>query len=444
MIGSWDVVVVGSGVAGLMCALSLGNDKKVALVTKKKLEDSNSFLAQGGICVRKGEEDRELFMEDTLKAGGHQNNLEAVSILVDESEAAIETLIHYGVAFKQDDKGYCYTKEGAHQVRRILYCDDQTGRFIMEKLIAAVKKQDNITIFEEVSCQDLLIHQGSCVGIFALKEGVPSFYYAKQTVLATGGLGGIFENTTSFLHIKGEGVALAIKHGVALKDLSYIQIHPTAFYEESKKRRFLISESVRGEGALLKNHKGKRFVDELQARDKVSQAILAEMEKEKVKHEWLDFSPIDGEIEQRFPHIMQTLHKAGIYPEKEKVPVVPAHHYTMGGIHVDMQGRTSLNNLFAVGEVACTGVHGKNRLASNSLLECVVFGKRVGETINQQRQTGPTVFCHDNRHLGLKEKNMKDLIENGVEDDKRHKIRELCDTRSYPCSVKRGYALGRH
>lgn len=375
-----DVVIVGSGVAGLICALSLDKKFKIILLTKKKLKDSNSYLAQGGISVCRGKEDREEYIEDTLIAGHYKNNKEAVEILVDESEEAIKTLIENGVKFTGDKKGLFYTREGGHRKFRILYCEDQTGKYIMESLIEKILERDNLKIIEDCEFLDIIEKENNCLGILAKKEEIFAIK-SKFTVLATGGLGGIYKNTTNFSHIKGDGIAVAIRHNIELKDISYIQIHPTTFYTMGNERKFLISESVRGEGAILLNQKLERFTDELKPRDKVTKAILEEMKKDKSEYEWLDFSTINLDIKERFPNIYNHLMKKGINPLKDKVPVVPAQHYTMGGIKVDINSKTSMKNLYAIGEVACTGVHGQNRLASNSLLESVVFAKRASQLI---------------------------------------------------------------
>lgn len=378
-----DVVIVGSGVAALVCALSLPKDQNIVLITKKSLIDSNSYLAQGGICVMRGDSDRDSFIEDTLRAGHFQNDKEAVEILVDESNAAIKTLQELGVVFTGDENGPYYTREGGHSNFRILYHDDITGKSIMESLIETMKKRKNINIMENCSMTDLLISKKNeeCLGIYAIHNGKNLVINSRSTVLATGGIGGIYKNSTNFPHIRGDGIALAIKHNIELKDISYVQIHPTALYEEKLGRRFLISESVRGEGAQLINHKHERFTNELSPRDIVSKAILEEMEKDGTKYELLDLNPLKDSIEKRFPNIYNKIIEIGLNPLKDPIPVVPSQHYTMGGIKVDMDSKTSMKNLYAIGEVACTGVHGKNRLASNSLLEGVVFAKRSAKSI---------------------------------------------------------------
>ncbi len=428
-IESCDVVIIGSGVAGLTCALSLDRKLKIILLTKKKLKDSNSYLAQGGISVCRGKNDREEYIEDTLIAGHYKNNRKAVEILVDESEEAIKTLIENGVKFTGDEKGLFYTREGGHRKFRILYCEDQTGKYIMESLIEKVLERDNIKIIEDCEFLDIIEKENHCLGVLAKKEEVFSIK-SKFTVLATGGIGGIYENTTNFSHIKGDGVAAAIRHNIEIKDISYIQIHPTTFYKKEKERKFLISESVRGEGAILLNQKLERFTDELKPRDKVTSAILEEMKKEKSEYEWLDFSTIKLDIKERFPNIYDHLIKNGINPYKDKVPIVPAQHYTMGGIKADINSKTSMKNLYAIGEVACTGVHGQNRLASNSLLESVVFGKRASYSIIDENNISVYNDITDDIFRNIVDKNLvfneeenKNIIEKRIKEDEFQKNR---------------------
>lgn len=381
-----DIVIIGSGVAGLICALTLDPSKKIIILSKKKLEDSNSYLAQGGICIRRGKEDEASFIEDTLKAGHYKNNPEAVSILVNESEAAIKTLLEYHVPFEHDRDGMKYTREGGHSKSRILYCGDHTGASIMDALIQELKERKNITIMEDTTMVDLLVHNNTCYGIYASKNNQLFKIESSYTVLATGGIGGLFTNSTNYRHIQGDGLLLALAYNIKTKDMDYVQFHPTAFYEETNGRRFLISESVRGEGGILLNKEKKRFVNELLTRDIVSAAILKEMEKDNRPFEWLSMKEIPLDIDQRFPKICNYLRDKGIEPKVDLLPIVPAQHYMMGGIKVNPVGKTSMNHLFAIGEVACTGVHGANRLASNSLLESVVFAKRTANNIDKNFQ----------------------------------------------------------
>ena len=299
----------------------------------------------------------------------------------------------------------------------------------MESLIEKVLERDNIKIIEDCEFLDIIEKENHCLGALAKKEEVFSIK-SKFTVLATGGIGGIYENTTNFSHIKGDGVAAAIRHNIEIKDISYIQIHPTTFYKKEKERKFLISESVRGEGAILLNQKLERFTDELKPRDKVTSAILEEMKKEKSEYEWLDFSTIKLDIKERFPNIYDHLIKNGINPYKDKVPIVPAQHYTMGGIKVDINSKTSMKNLYAIGEVACTGVHGQNRLASNSLLESVVFGKRASYSIIDENNISVYNDITDDIFRNIVDKNLvfneeenKNIIEKRIKEDEFQKNR---------------------
>lgn len=443
-----DVVIIGSGIAGLTCALSFPLNYKIILITKKKLEDSNSYLAQGGISVCLDKNDRREFIEDTLIAGHYMNDIKAVELLVDESQEAIKTLVELGVKFTGNEKGPFFTREGGHRKNRILYCDDQSGKYMMEALIKKISDRNNIRVIEDCEFLDIIEKENNCFGILAEKEKI-FIIESNFTVLATGGIGGIYKNTTNFPHIKGDGISSAIRHDIELKDISYVQIHPTAFYEENNEKKFLISESVRGEGAVLLNQNLERFTDELEPRDKVSKAILEEMKKDNSNYEWLDFRPINKDIKKRFPSIYDYLIKKGINPLKENVPIVPAQHYTMGGIKVDTYSKTSMKNLYAIGEVACTGVHGKNRLASNSLLESVVFAKRAVSSIIQENSVhiynkekedffsdiregkiGTRLSYLDEKINLSKEKideKNKDIIRKRIEEDELKKNRKVSD-----------------
>lgn len=423
----YDSLIIGSGVAGLVSALEISRDKKILLITKKKLEDSNSYLAQGGICVLKSDMDRNSFIEDTMRAGHYENDPKAVEILVDESREAIKTLIGYGVSFNRIGDKLALTREGGHSTNRICFCQDRTGKFIMDSLIREIRKRNNIEIRENCTCKNLLIDDGIAYGGLLEDESRLNPVYAKKTVLATGGIGGLFKNTTNFRHIKGDGIAFAIENNIRLRDISYRQIHPTAFFDKSVDRKFLISESVRGEGAVLLNHQKRRFTDELRPRDIVSRAIFKEMEREQVDHEFLDFSTIKKDMDKRFPNIVSHIQERNIDPHKELVPIVPAHHYTMGGIWVDYNCKTSVKDLYAVGEVSSTGVHGKNRLASNSLLEAVVYSKRLAKDISAQG---------DKKIIEVKKEAIdferaKTLIMKRIEEDEKDKIKRLSDKRIY-------------
>lgn len=376
-----DILIVGSGVAGLYCALNLPKEKQILIITKDNVLNSDSYLAQGGICVLPEENDFDSFFEDTMRAGHYENNPASVEIMIRSSREVIGDLIQYGVDFEKEENHYLYTREGAHSRPRILYHKDETGKEITTNLLKEVEKQKNITILEKCTMVDMICEDNECFGIIAQdKEGKYLPIYANYTVLATGGIGGLFEHSTNFRHLTGDSLALAIKHNVCLQHIDYIQIHPTTFYSKEEGRKFLISESVRGEGAILLNAKRERFVDELLPRDVVTQAIFEEMKKEGSKHVWLSLENIPAEdIKSHFPNIYEYCLKEGYDITKEPIPVVPSQHYFMGGIMVDTYSKTSMKRLYAVGETACNGVHGKNRLASNSLLESLVFARRAAE-----------------------------------------------------------------
>ena len=411
----YDILIIGSGLAGVSTALELSEKYKIALVTKKKLEDSNSYLAQGGINVLKDESDRKTFIEDTMKAGHYKNNLQAVEKMVDMSQDAINFLLELGVKFNMKNGDFDYAREGGHSIARGLHIDDEIGKGILDVLYKRLRERDNIDIFEDTPIVDLIVKDGKCYGARSLDE----IFISTNVVLATGGLGGIFDKSTNFSHICGDGYAMAIKNGVKLKDISYIQFHPTSLYEEAVDRQFLISESARGEGALLLNHKEERFTDEMKPRDIVAKAIVREMEKEKVDFEYLSMKPLgEDRIPKRFPMIFKELKDRGIDPRHENIPIVPCQHYTMGGIECDSFGRTNLEGLFAVGEAGNVGIHGSNRLACNSLLECVVFGRLLADYLNENKLEDREIdFQIDDKKLD-REKDSKIIFERIREDER--------------------------
>lgn len=391
-----DAVIVGSGIAGLYSALKLPEDMKVVLITKSDLESSDSFLAQGGICVQRDEEDYDSYFEDTMKAGHYENRRESVDIMIRGSRAVIRDLVGYGVRFEQENGEFIYTREGAHSRPRILFHEDITGKEITSTLLERVKELTNVTIYEYTEMTDIIEENGACAGILAGKADGPDQeqretlkIYADHTILASGGIGGNYQHSTNFPHLTGDAVRIAKAHGIRLENLDYVQIHPTTLYSLKPGRRFLISESVRGEGAVLYNHKKERFVDELLPRDVVAQAIREQMEAEGTDHVWLSMEPIPREkILKHFPNIYRHCLEEGYDVTKEWIPVVPAQHYFMGGIWVDSDSHTSMDRLYAVGETSCNGVHGANRLASNSLLESLVFAGRAAEKIKEDKESG--------------------------------------------------------
>ena len=397
-----DVLIVGSGVAGLYASLNLREDLEIIMVSKKSVNLCNSSLAQGGIAVARGKEDFQSFIEDTLKAGKYENNIDSVRVLVEESMDNINKLIDLGANFEKDENGVLFTKEGAHEINRIVYHKDITGKHVEDILLENVKRRKNIKIIEECEMVDIYHRDNRCIGALFNKEGETLSIYAKVVILATGGIGGLFKKSTNERIITGDSIGVAIRNNIEIKDLSYIQIHPTAFFsKKSEEKRFLISESVRGEGGKLINCNGERFVDELLPRDIVSKKIYEEMKKTNSNNVFLDVSFMEKSfLQNRFPNIYNKCLEEGIDISKEPIPVAPAQHYFMGGIKVDLNGKTSMENLYAFGETSCTGVHGANRLASNSLLEALVFSRRGALEINSYI---------DNLELIIEERECEDL-----------------------------------
>lgn len=379
-----DVVIVGCGVAGLYTALNLPTDKKIIIVTKTDAPKSDSFLAQGGICVLKDANDYESFYEDTMKAGHYENNPVSVDIMINMSREVIGDLVSFGVRFQKDGEEFVYTREGAHSKPRILFHEDETGKEITKHLLEYVRQKPNVTLIENYTMVDLVCSNNECYGIVGHDaDGNYSSITADYTVLASGGIGGLFKHSTNYRHLTGDALALAIKYGIKLQHIDYIQIHPTTLYSTKYGREFLISESVRGEGAVLINAKGERFVNELLPRDVVANAIFDEMKKDGSEYVRLSLAHIpEDEIKNHFPHIYEHCLNEGYDITKEPIPVVPSQHYFMGGIDVNSDSKTSMDRLYAVGETACNGVHGRNRLASNSLLESLVFAKRAAKNIS--------------------------------------------------------------
>lgn len=374
-----DVVIVGTGAAGLFCALKLPEEYNILMITKDDVDRSDSFLAQGGICMLRGEEDYESYFEDTMRAGHYENDCDSVDVMLRSSQNVIQDLIQYGVEFEREQGELAFTREGGHSRPRILFHADVTGKEITGKLLQRAKERDNITIREHTLMLDILCENACCRGVVVRDpEGRVFAIEAEYTVLASGGLGGLYRHSTNFRHITGDALAVALRHGIELQHIDYIQIHPTTLYSEKPGRRFLISESVRGEGAILLNRKKERFVDELLPRDVVTAAIHRQMEEDDMPYVWLSLEKIPEEtIRSHFPNIYRRCLEEGYDVTKEYIPVVPAQHYFMGGIRVDLSSRTSMEGLYAVGETSCNGVHGKNRLASNSLLESMVFAGRA-------------------------------------------------------------------
>lgn len=425
-----DVVIVGSGVAGLYAAYNLPENLNVTLISKGDVTECDSYLAQGGICMLRDDDDYDSYFEDTMRAGHYENDPDSVDQMIRQSQSVIKDLIGIGTDFERNADGSLdFTREGAHSNKRILFHEDITGQEITSKLLEAVKKLPNVTIYDHVTMIDLitkknsLLNDSSCHGVVCTVDSdsllsekygvcdtsdgkkiifIESFY----TILACGGIGGLFDHSTNYPLLTGDALAICLKHGIKLENPDYIQIHPTTLYTDHSSeyvehfdgsrslrntdellsdRAFLISESVRGEGGILLNSKGERFTDELLPRDVVSSAIFGQMEKDNTKHVWLSMENIPkDEITNHFKHIYEHCLEEGYDATKEPIPVVPAQHYFMGGIKVDLNGQTSMRHLFAAGETCCNGVHGKNRLASNSLLESLVWAKKAAILIGDK------------------------------------------------------------
>lgn len=393
----FDITIVGTGVAGLFAALHLPQEKKVAIITKADLEESDSFLAQGGICVLKSEDDYDSYYEDTMRAGHYENDKKSVDIMIRSSQDIIRELIDFGVDFESENGEFCFTREGAHSVSRILHHEDLTGKEITSKLLAQVKKLSNVTIFTYTTMVDILEENNTCYGIVAeMKDGTLKKIFSDYTIWACGGIGGLYKHSTNFRHLTGDALAVSLNHNIELQNVDYVQIHPTTLYSRKPGRRFLISESVRGEGAVLYDKNHERFVDELLPRDLLTKEIYKQMKKDGTDYVLLSLEKMPaGEIIKRFPNIYKHCLEEGYDITKECIPVVPAQHYFMGGVKVDSNGRTSMERLYAAGETACNGVHGANRLASNSLLESLVWAKRAADEICEQYVSVDKQWCEE-------------------------------------------------
>lgn len=400
-----DVLIVGAGIAGVYTALNLNEDLNIILITKETLRECNSYLAQGGISTALDTDDIPYFIEDTLKAGNYKNNENSVSILANESIDNINRLINFGVHFdKNEDNSLLYTREGGHSNFRIVHIKDETGKYVMETLYNELSKRKNIEVLESCKLIDLIKNKDKCLGGLCTYYNKEIQIHSKRTILATGGVGGLFTSTTNFPSLTGDGISIALKNDVALKDMNYLQLHPTVLYEEnSKGKRLLLSESLRGEGALIRNLEGYEFVNPLKPRDIVATEILNQIQKTPTSpYVYLDLRHLDKDfLINHFPFLYKECFKRGYSMDKDLLPISPAHHYAMGGIEIDSYGQSSLINLFSLGETACTGVHGNNRLASNSLLEAIVFGYRCATKIN-------TELCTE---INMEKPQKEDLIE---------------------------------
>ncbi|GAC1508229.1 MAG: L-aspartate oxidase [Ktedonobacteraceae bacterium] len=445
----FDVAIIGGGIAGLSVALRLPEHLRIALFTKSQAGESNTRYAQGGLAVALGADDSpELHLQDTLAAGAGLCDEEAVRVLVEQAPAAVRWLIQMGVQFDRvedgDDAhatpdGLLLGREGAHCRWRVLHAGgDATGAEIERALISALRKRPEITVYQETFVSTLRVQDGRCVGLQALDQAGQSFELQANTiVLANGGAGGLWLHTSNPAGATADGLALAWRAGAALSDLEFMQFHPTVLVTEGSSH--LISEAVRGEGAYLRNHAGERFMprysaqEELAPRDVVARAILSEMLAEQTDCQYLDLRHLPAEkMHARFPTIAAICRHYGLDLATDLLPIAPAAHYCMGGVMVDTYGRTSVPGLYAVGEVACTGVHGANRLASNSLLEGLVYGIRIADHLmndvadsDQQSLRKATAFVHYNAALELEAGSSSGR--EGIQDNEqiRRALREL-------------------
>jgi L-aspartate oxidase len=387
-----DFLVLGTGIAGLFTALKAAEHGTVTVLTKKKVADATTDYAQGGIAAAVGLGDSpELHLEDTLRAGHGLCDRAAVAVLVREGLECVMELTALGARFERNESGFSLGREGAHSAGRILHAGDATGAEIERALLFMVSSHPGIRVLEDIFVTDLLTADGTCHGVLGLDGrggGQKMVFLARATVLATGGACQLYRNTTNPLISTGDGMAAAFRAGATLKDMEFIQFHPTALHHPGSPK-FLISEAVRGEGAVLLNARGERFMEsrhpraDLAPRDVVAAAIFDEIASQPgdLDHAWLDARCVGDRFPERFPTINRACLRLGVDPRRDLIPVAPAAHYIMGGIATDLDGRTGIGGLFACGETACTGVHGANRLASNSLLEGLVFGRRIARVL---------------------------------------------------------------
>src|SRR5215210_741375 len=399
-----DLLVLGSGVAGLSAAVGAAAESglRVGVLTKAELHQSATRWAQGGVAavLSGGDEDStDLHLADTLAAGAGLCDVDAVRILVDEGPDRVQELIALGAVFDLDATGgLALAREGGHSVARVVHAGGAaTGAEIERALVEAVRTTA-AAVMERWFAVDLLVEDGRCRGVVALDpSGRRHDVRAAHTLLATGGGGQLYSVTTNPAEATGDGVAMALRAGVAVADLEFVQFHPTALHHPSMPRP-LLSEALRGHGALLRDARGQRFVDELASRDVVARAMATRMQEQGTEHLWLDATPLPS-FGQRFPTIAAALARAGLDPAAEWLPIAPAAHYLIGGVLTDLDGATTLPGLWAAGEVACTGVHGANRLASNSLLEGLVFGARAGRAMVARRSKDFRI-AHPSRSSG--------------------------------------------
>lgn len=395
---NYDVIVIGSGLAGLYTALNLDKKLSCAVLSKAEIAKSNSWLAQGGIAAVISKNDQvECHFKDTMVAGAGLCEEEAVNVLVNEGPKDIHTLMSMNVPFDLDEEGDLHiTREGGHTKNRILHCGgDATGRITVNTLASIAMNESNITFEESVFLIDILTENNRAMGVIIKDGEEDKILLSPNIVVCTGGIGQVYKNTTNPVEATGDGIAAAIRAGAHTKNMEFVQFHPTALYTlDESDQSFLVSEAVRGEGGILKNKNGKPYMEnehpmkDLAPRDIVTRITAAEMIKTNSSHVYLDVTTKSKDfLLKRFPTIFNKCKEYDIDMSKDWIPVCPVHHYLMGGLKTDLNGMTNIEGVYATGEAACTGVHGANRLASNSLLECLVFGRRCAQHINQNHPT---------------------------------------------------------
>jgi L-aspartate oxidase len=416
-----EIAIIGSGITGLLIALKCSSFADVSVFSKEKLKESETYYAQGGIAIAISPSDSpELHFKDTIKTGDGLSNKKAVKILVEEGIFRIQELILLGVNFDKTKKGISLGLEGGHSQQRIIHAKgDATGEEIEKKLIRNIRKRKNINIYENFYVIDILTYKNRVFGIIGLekKTNTLKIYFCKAVVISTGGIGQIYKYTTNPKVSTGCGIGIAYRCGCEISDMEFVQFHPTALNYNGK--TFLISEAVRGEGAILRNYKGEEFMKkyhperELAPRDIVSRAIIEEMNKTKKEYVYLDLTHLGKKkIIERFPNIYKNCKEAGFDLASDLIPVAPAAHYSIGGIKTNFFGETNIKGIYAAGESASTGVHGANRLASNSLLECLVFGDRVSQSLKRYiSKTKEVKFPENFRFKKERIKNKKINIE---------------------------------
>jgi L-aspartate oxidase len=446
----FDVVVIGSGIAGLYAALHLDSGLQCAVVTKANIDESNSYLAQGGIAAVMSPEDTYIMhINDTLKAGAGLCDPEAVKVLVEEGPENIKTLIDMKIPFDVNPEGDLQiTREGGHMIRRILHCGgDATGKETTIQLSKLALQKDNLHFFFETFFVDILTDDDGVCGVMVKVGDDFKVLRTRNVIIATGGCGQIYQYTTSPLGSVGDGIAAAHRAGAVLADMEMIQFHPTTLISDGKASRlFLISEAVRGEGGILRNSKGEAFMQgkhelaDLAPRDIVTRCVLADMKRTGDKNVWLDVSSMSTEFfSERFPTIFNECESRGIHLTKDMIPVRPAQHYIMGGVRTDHDGRTNIKGLFCCGEAARTGIHGANRLASNSLLECLVFGRRCARYINNNIETSYTA----NKKINVQSEDHSKKLDISFYNDTEVKIKNIMSSYVGPIRSQKGlqYAL---